>query len=81
MTAPVNIKELALVAKVRGQIAQGAPIKELALEDMPVWLFRRIDHRQAVGHTFISREAALVVYTDGSRLLARIPAQLRNLAA
>lgn len=81
MTAPIHLKEIALATRVRHEIARGAAIKEIPFYDMPVWLFRRLDHLKAVGHIYVSREAALVIYADGSRILARVPEQLRRLAA
>lgn len=81
MNPPLDIKELALAAKVRRAMAASNAIREIVFQDMPLWLFRRLDHSRTVRHIFLSQNAALVIYADGGRLLSRIPAQLRVNAA
>ncbi len=63
-----------LTALVRGRIATGAPVEEIAYVDMPLWFYAQLDLDRPVEAVFRSARAMLAVYADGDRVLRSVPA-------
>lgn len=74
LVIPVAANRSDLETKVRDRIAAGAPVWEIEVEAMPLWLLKGIEAGAAPIRTvFMGPLAGLVVHADGSRTLRACP--------
>ncbi len=72
---PVAATRPDLETRLRDRIAAGAPVWEIEVEAMPLWLLKGIPSGAApIRQVFMGPLAGLVLHEDGTRTLRACPA-------
>ncbi|HYG57339.1 MAG TPA: hypothetical protein VD902_04670 [Symbiobacteriaceae bacterium] len=64
--------ESPLTAKIRNRVSEGAAVREIAVEELPLWLSVAVGD-EAVEAAFVSQAAGVVVLKNGTRVIRKAP--------
>lgn len=70
MSLTMAATEAGLAQRIRTRIAEGAPVRETLVDELPSWLVSEIGDR-AVTATFTSEHAHVAILEDGRTLVRR----------
>jgi hypothetical protein len=71
MSLVLAAREASLAERIQDRIAEGASIREIAVEDIPFWLAMEIRNLRAVRHVFRSEHALVAITEDGRTIVRR----------
>lgn len=72
MSLTLVATESLLSAKIRSRVNEGAAVREIAVEQLPLWLAVAVGD-EAVEAAFVSQHAGVVVLQNGRRVVRKAP--------